>query len=308
VHVRVNQLHEYRLHVHLDNRHARGFRVVGSAQIYRAGGYRFRVVASGEVAGEVRRHLRPFEQRDRDVAVDQLPTFRWEQVDGRFVASLDDRRLAADDRPAGPFHELMWRIGVEATGALDDRLSFHAGAVSVEGRGVMLPASSGSGKSTLVAALVADGAGYLSDEVAILDAGMLHPFPRPLGLKQRSFRLLGGLLERMPPATTDADLDQMAVCPDDIRPGAVADACPLDLVVFPRYEPGGTTTLEPISRAAGVIEAIGNSFTFQRSGGAALGALAAAARRARFVRLSTGDLADAVSAVRSALERAGSPS
>lgn len=242
------------------------------------------------------------------MAVDLLPTFRWEQVDGRFVASLDDRRLAADDRPAGPFHELMWRIGVEATGALDDRLSFHAGAVSVEGRGVMLPASSGSGKSTLVAALVADGAGYLSDEVAILDGGMLHPFPRPLGLKQRSFPLLGGLLERMPPATTDPDLDQMAVAPDDIRAGAVADTCPLDLVVFPHYEPGGTTTLEPISRAAGVIETIGNSFTFQRSGGAALGALAAAARRAHFFRLRTGDLADAVSAVRSALERAGPPS
>jgi len=242
------------------------------------------------------------------VAVDLLPTFGWEQVDGHFVASLDDRVIADGQRPAGPFHELMWRIGVEATAALDDRLAFHAGAVSIDGRGVMLPAASGSGKSTLVAALVADGAGYLSDEVVIVDGGMLHPFPRPLGLKQGSFRLLGGLLERMPAATTDADLDQMSVCPDDIRPGAVADACQLDLVVFPHYEPGGTTTLEPMSRAAGVIEAIGNSFTFQRSAGPALDALAAAARRARFFRLSTGDLADAVAAVRSALDLVGSAS
>jgi hypothetical protein len=219
--------------------------------------------------------------------------------DGRFVASLDGRSLSEDPKPAVPFHRLLWRISYEAISAIKDRLAFHAGAVCLDGEGIVLPASSGSGKSTLVAALVIGGAGYLCDEVALVEGGMLEPFPRALSLKRNSFALFGDLEDRLPAALGDPNLEERFVAPDDLRPGALGTVCPLRLVVFPFYERAAPTVLEPMSRAAGVVELIGNSFNFARFGGEGLEALAAAARGARFYRLRSGDLAEAVDAVRS---------
>jgi hypothetical protein len=56
----------------------------------------------------------------------------------------------------------------------------HAGAVSHDGRAILVPGPSFSGKTTLVAALVRAGAGYYSDEFAVLDEkGLVRPYPRP---------------------------------------------------------------------------------------------------------------------------------
>lgn len=63
----------------------------------------------------------------------------------------------------------------------------HAGAVSWNGGAIVIPGRSYSGKSTLVAALVRAGAGYLSDEYAIIDSrGRVRPFARPLALRRAS--------------------------------------------------------------------------------------------------------------------------
>ena len=60
----------------------------------------------------------------------------------------------------------------------------HAGVVAHGGGALILPGRSLAGKSTLVAALVAHGAEYLSDEYAVLDAeGAVHPYPKPLSLR-----------------------------------------------------------------------------------------------------------------------------
>lgn len=60
----------------------------------------------------------------------------------------------------------------------------HAGVVTLSDRAVLLPGASGSGKSTLVAALLRAGAGYYSDEFALLDPnGLVYPYRRPLGLR-----------------------------------------------------------------------------------------------------------------------------
>jgi hypothetical protein len=62
-----------------------------------------------------------------------------------------------------------------------DRTFVHAGVVVLGGRALVLPGDSFSGKSTLVEALVEHGAGYYSDEYAVLDQrGKVHPYRRPL--------------------------------------------------------------------------------------------------------------------------------
>jgi hypothetical protein len=270
----------------------------GIERTYRALGYRFRVESStGLVDDELHRHLRPFlEDRDASAA---LPLYRLTCEGDQFVASLDGRSLSESTRPGLPFLQLLWRVSYEAIPTVRDRLAFHAGAVRLHGQAIVLPAPSGSGKSTLVAALVLSGADYLSDEVAPLAGGMIEPFWRPLSLKRGTLALLGDVEDRLPPLLGDPDLSERLVAPEDLRPDCLGEACPLRLVVFPSYRAGAATVVEPISRAAGVVELISNCVNFGQFGAEGLRDIAAAARGARFYRLGGGDLAAAVAAVRS---------
>ena len=65
------------------------------------------------------------------------------------------------------------------------RVFVHAGVVGWKDRAVLIPGQTMTGKSTLVAALVQAGATYYSDEFAVIDsAGRIHPYPKPLQLRQ----------------------------------------------------------------------------------------------------------------------------
>ena len=56
--------------------------------------------------------------------------------------------------------------------------------VGWHGRAILVPGHSFQGKSTLVQAFVAAGALYFSDELALIDgAGQVHPYPRPMMLR-----------------------------------------------------------------------------------------------------------------------------
>lgn len=60
----------------------------------------------------------------------------------------------------------------------------HAGVVEWRGKAIILPGQSHRGKTTLVSELIRFGAGYMSDEYAVLDAdGLVHPFERDLGVR-----------------------------------------------------------------------------------------------------------------------------
>jgi hypothetical protein len=81
--------------------------------------------------------------------------------------------------------QLRLRIAVRA----QKRVFVHAGVVVSSGRALLLPGPSFSGKSTLVAALVAQGATYYSDEFAVLDdAGLVYPYPRPISVRAEDER------------------------------------------------------------------------------------------------------------------------
>ncbi len=60
----------------------------------------------------------------------------------------------------------------------------HAGVVEWRGKAIILPGHSYKGKTTLVAELIRLGAGYMSDEYAVMDEnGLVHPFERDLGVR-----------------------------------------------------------------------------------------------------------------------------
>jgi hypothetical protein len=96
--------------------------------------------------------------------------------------------LLAETHSAGMALEIL-ESSLAQTVAEQSRtdLFVHAGVVSWNGGAIIIPGRSHSGKSTLVAALVRAGAGYLSDEYAIIDShGRVRPFARRLALRRAS--------------------------------------------------------------------------------------------------------------------------
>ena len=78
-----------------------------------------------------------------------------------------------------------------------DHLFVHAGVVGWEGRAIVMPGASFAGKTTLVQAWLEAGATYYSDEFAVLDrAGRVHPFARPLAIRDGSTALTAACRSR----------------------------------------------------------------------------------------------------------------
>jgi hypothetical protein len=147
---------------------------------------------------------------------------RLEQTrDETYLLTNGDRELSA-----GPLEEI-WEdldrtVRLHLAHTAPNHLFLHAGAVAYEGQGIVIPGASFSGKTSLVAALVRAGAEYYSDENAVFDdAGLLHPYPKPLGL-----RLVPG-----EPTQTNRHVSTLGGTSGDV-------AIPLALVVAAEYRPG----------------------------------------------------------------------
>ncbi len=104
--------------------------------------------------------------------------------DGRYELYHVDRVIAggpADEVLEGFEHMVRLRFATSSP----THFFLHAGAVAHRGLGIVIPGASFSGKTTLVSALVRAGAVYYTDENAVLDdRGLLHPYPKPLGVRE----------------------------------------------------------------------------------------------------------------------------
>jgi hypothetical protein len=87
-------------------------------------------------------------------------------------------------RPDRALLELRAEIKYHLALVAPSTMFVHAGVVEIGGRALMVPGTTRSGKTTLVAALVRQGAAYLSDDLAPIDGrGRVHPYPQPLGMR-----------------------------------------------------------------------------------------------------------------------------
>jgi HprK-related kinase A len=93
---------------------------------------------------------------------------------------------------------LAAEMGMNLQLALGERrfLLLHAASVEKHGRALILTGESGSGKSTLSALLGANGWRFMGDEFVLIDpeTGMMHPFPRPVSLKNASISVMEAAL------------------------------------------------------------------------------------------------------------------
>lgn len=204
---------------------------------------------------------------------------RLEPTDDRRLRLLEEGEVLLDPVPPGRHAAaLVWRLNAIATRS-SSHLVLHAGCVSTENRGVVLPAPSGAGKSMLVASCVRDGFGYLSDEHAALDldGGILTPLPKPLDL--------GG------PQLVDAS---------ELGPGLIGAPCPPAAVVFPRYQRGGTRIWRQLDPAAALVGLCANTVNLAAIGRQGFLWLAGLAERCPASQVAYPDGVDALEAVRSA--------
>jgi hypothetical protein len=137
--------------------------------------------------------------------------------DGRLVLAGDGAEVRRSFDRAHVVDALIAWCNLVAIASRPDHVNLHAACLTVPDRGeaVIAPAPSTAGKTTLAVAACLRGWGYLSDEVASVDAdaSLVRAYPKPLTVKSGS-RLRTGL-----------DLDTAALSAHQqrwyVRPGEV---------------------------------------------------------------------------------------
>ena len=167
------------------------------------------------------------------------------------------------------------------------RIFVHAGAVGWEGKAILVPGRTLSGKTSLVAALLRAGATYYSDEYAVLDErGRVHPYPRPLSVREKA----GALSVKRPAAEFGA--------PTGTKP------IPVGLVAVTSYKEGARFRPRRQSEGRGILELMANTVPARRRPKTAFATLARAVRE---VPILKGVRGEADNVAKALLERLSAP-
>lgn len=144
----------------------------------------------------------------------------------------------------------------------------HAGVVGWRGRAIVMPGKTFTGKSTLVAALVRAGATYYSDEYAVFDSrGRVHPFARPLSLRDEHLRNHKVAWE--------------------VQPGE--KPLPVGLILITAYRPGAEWRTRVLTPGLGVLELLANTVAARDRQPFVLDTLARVAHGARILKGARGE-------------------
>lgn len=212
---------------------------------------------------------------------------------------------------ANAFPLFEWGVNWCLGNLVNHHLLFHAGALALDGKGVLLAATPGSGKSTLTSAMALSGFRYLSDEfgaVALSDH-LLRAVLKPAALKNASIDVIRGLhgsdarVGRIFRGTRKGDVAHLFA--DRAATLQRHDPVPVRLVVFPRYQAGAPLTVEEVPPSRSFLRLAFNSFNYSLLGPAGFDAVAAIVAGSRAVEISYGALAPAIDVIR---ERLGATS
>lgn len=137
--------------------------------------------------------------------------------------------------------------------ALGERhfLLLHASSVERDGKVVIMTGESGSGKSTLSALLGARGWRFMGDEFVLIDpvTGLIHPFPRPISLKNDAIAVMKAALPNAhfgPLQARTAKGDICHLVPDAAAITAMSVPAPPALILFPSF--GRVRDVRPVGQ------------------------------------------------------------
>ena len=164
-----------------------------------------------------------------------------------------------DAAPLALAHGLLAaEMGMNLQMALGQKrfLLLHAASVERDGKALLMTGHSGAGKSTLSALLGERGWRFMGDEFALLDLeeGRLHPFPRPVSLKNHAIRVMEEEVsgERFGPVLEDTPKGRIRhLRPRDEAIARMGESAVPVAILFPRFG----RELEAAVRPVGAAEA-----------------------------------------------------
>jgi hypothetical protein len=170
------------------------------------------------------------------------------------ILRIYDGRL--DDEMAARLIGLVRR---RATMLTNEFVRVRAGAVTVNGGAVLLPSMPEPHLPTMVGMMVRSGAGYLGDEEVNVDPVLrrIHSLSLPLRIDSEHLGRFPELRGRDPrrgrpprpmPEELRAHTPRRVVAPDELG-GREDDPAPIGWIVFPSFQPGAETRLEPFGGA-----------------------------------------------------------
>jgi hypothetical protein len=204
------------------------------------------------------------------------------------VLYADNERIARDtglDQVLAALETDLHRYVAEAS---PDMTFLHAGVVGWEGRAILLPGHSLSGKTTLVREMLRLGATYYSDEFAVVDdSGKVHPFPRPLGIREDSTY-----------AQTNYTAEKLGAT-SGVKP------LPLGAVVICKYKAGARWNPALLSHGQGALELMANSIAVRNEPGKTLRRIHKLMRSAVFVKGTRGEACESAASILNLLSAGG---
>lgn len=189
-------------------------------------------------------------------------------------------------------------------------VTVHAGVVADKDGAIVMSASSGAGKSTLTAALMQEGYRLFSDEFALidLDDAQIHPYPRPISLKQQSIDVVKDLVgaERLSPVISGTPKGDIAYCRPS-RNDLEADQrkIPVKLLLFPNFEQGARPLARQLNPAEAIMRLIPASTNYSLLGEPAYRAVVALARQARAYEITYGTTQQSLNLIADLKQRGG---
>lgn len=180
---------------------------------------------------------------------------------------------------------------------------FHAGVVERDGVGVIIPAISGSGKSTLSAGLAYDGWRFLSDEFGMLDVdtGLLHPYPRPVSLKNESIAVMKERVGDAEPFSREyTGTPKGTICylrpPVSSLENMYKPVRPR-VVIHPVYSPHAKPSITPLTKTMAFFRLVRSSANYGDIGEAAFHALTKVAEETISCEITYSSLDEAIALV-----------
>jgi len=163
------------------------------------------------------------------------------QVGDQLQLSVDDVDVASARNPLSLVVPLIRVLDEAVIQRLTAVHAVHAGTVLWGERALLLPGSTHAGKSSLVAELLRRGATYFSDEYALIDSeGLVHPYPRPLLLRNGS-------------------PEQFPVLPGELNAPIGNASAPIGWILALEYKPENTWEVAMIPQGEGVLTLLRNT-------------------------------------------------
>lgn len=167
-----------------------------------------------------------------------------------------DSRLYEGTSRTGLANILMAEIIRHLIDKNDKGMALHAGALSRNGKGIMLPGKSGSGKSTLTAWLTGRGYNYLTDELVFIGEGAdtLQAFTRPISIKASAFSAMKKEVDLSIIAKLAFSSSHIALVPHRLLNRNYKREVPtVTLILFPRHQPDAALELKPLSKGQAAL-------------------------------------------------------